>query len=365
MPEGPTLLLLREEAAKFAGRKVLEVAGNSRLPDIQRMRNKTVRAVRTWGKHFLLEFDRFSLRIHFLLFGSYRIDELKENASPRLSLRFANGDLHFYASSVRFIEQPLDEIYDWSADVLSDAWDPAAAKAKLQAHPDWLACDALLDQQVFSGVGNIIKNEVLYRIRVHPLSTVGALPEPLLDALVEEARNYSFDFLAWRRVYLLTKNLLVHRRSVCPSCGGKIRLAELGRTRRRAFWCDRCQPLYGGLAVQPEPMYAPRRRKRPAAAKKAAVAKKAVAEDAAVAKKAVAKKAVAKKAVAKKAVAARSTAAGQVPAKAAPTQKRATAAPAKSPVRKKAAAPVGKAKPVGKLRKINKMTSSAPGSRAR
>ena len=39
-----------------------------------------------------------------------------------------------------------------------------------------LVCDALLDQNVFAGVGNIIKNEVLFRIRVHPLSTVGALP---------------------------------------------------------------------------------------------------------------------------------------------------------------------------------------------
>ncbi|MER3465444.1 MAG: endonuclease, partial [Chitinophagaceae bacterium] len=36
--------------------------------------------------------------------------------------------------------------------------------------------DALLDQEIFSGVGNIIKNEVLYRIEVHPLSTIGALP---------------------------------------------------------------------------------------------------------------------------------------------------------------------------------------------
>ena len=60
MPEGPTLLLLREEAERFAGRKVLEVGGNSRLPDLQRMKGKTVKAVRTWGKHFLMEFRGFS-----------------------------------------------------------------------------------------------------------------------------------------------------------------------------------------------------------------------------------------------------------------------------------------------------------------
>jgi endonuclease VIII len=261
MPEGPTLLLLREEAAQFAGRRVLEVGGNSRLPDLQRMKGKTVRAVRTWGKHFLLEFTGFSLKVHFMLFGSYRVDERRENSSPRLSLRFTNGELNFYACSVRFIEQPLDEVYDWSADVLSEAWDPKAAKAKLRKLPDLLACDALLDQSIFAGVGNIIKNEVLFRIRVSPLSTIGALPPRKLDALVRQAREYSFDFLAWRRIYMLTKNLLVHRRSTCPECGRKLKVQHLGRTHRRAFWCEHCQPLYGGLAVPPEPLYEPRRRK--------------------------------------------------------------------------------------------------------
>ena len=172
MPEGPTLLLLREEAERFAGRKVLEVGGNSRLPDLQRMKGKTVKAVRTWGKHFLMEFRGFSLKVHFMLFGSYRIDERRENASPRLSLRFTNGELNFYASSIKFIEEPLDEIYDWSADVLSDAWNPKAAKAKLRKQPQLLACDALLDQSIFSGVGNIIKNEVLFRTRSNPFAKV-------------------------------------------------------------------------------------------------------------------------------------------------------------------------------------------------
>jgi formamidopyrimidine-DNA glycosylase len=82
---------------------------------------------------------------------------------------------------------------------MSEAWNPKKARKKLRAAPDMLACDALLDQDIFSGVGNIIKNEVLFRIRVHPLSTVGALPPAKLRALVEEARQYSFDFLAWKR----------------------------------------------------------------------------------------------------------------------------------------------------------------------
>ncbi len=45
---------------------------------------------------------------------------------------------------------------------MSDTWNAAAARKKLRAMPETLVCDALLDQNVFAGVGNIIKNEVLY-----------------------------------------------------------------------------------------------------------------------------------------------------------------------------------------------------------
>jgi len=244
MPEGPSIVILREEAASFAGRKIRAVNGNSREP-IQRLAGQRLLALRSWGKHLLLEFDDFSVRIHFLLFGSYRINERK--ATPaRLGLEFSRGgELNFYACSVRFIEQPLDEVYDWSGDVMSDAWDPAAARRKLRATPQVLAADALLDQDVFAGVGNIIKNEVLHRIRVHPESRVGALPPRKLGQLVEQARQYSFDFLEWKKAYVLRKHWQVHAKRICPRDGNELSYRkELGTARRRAFWCPHCQRLY-------------------------------------------------------------------------------------------------------------------------
>jgi endonuclease-8 len=108
-----------------------------------------------------------------------------------------------------------------------------------------MVCDALLDQNVFSGVGNIIKNEVLFRIRVQPESRVGALPPAKLRALVEQARKYSFEFLEWKRAYVLRKHWLVHNKGTCPECGGKLTRAWLGQTNRRSFYCPRCQKRYG------------------------------------------------------------------------------------------------------------------------
>lgn len=99
-----------------------------------------------------------------MLFGSYSINEKVERKLTRLGLHFKKGDLYFYACSIQFIEEDLDTVYDWSADVMSEAWSPVKAKRKLKLQPGTLVCDALLGQQVFAGVGNIIKNEVCFRI---------------------------------------------------------------------------------------------------------------------------------------------------------------------------------------------------------
>jgi endonuclease-8 len=264
MPEGPSIVILKEEAAKFVGKVVREVSGNSRQ-DIQRMAGKRVRAICSWGKHFLIAFSGFSLRVHFMLFGRYRIDALKENASPRLSLRFDNGELNLYACSVQFIEGDLDDVYDWSGDVMADAWDPKQARKKLKARPDMLATDALLEQDIFAGVGNIIKNEVLWRIRVHPESSIGALPPRKLGELIKQAREYSFDFYEWKKAFVLRKHYQVHTKSICPRDGNKITWRkQLGEKRRRAFFCEVCQvlcedPTSATRAVKPA-----RVRKKPA-----------------------------------------------------------------------------------------------------
>jgi len=242
MPEGPSIVILREAAAKFAGRIVRTASGNSKL-DLSRMQGRRVEAIRSWGKHFLLEFDGFSLRVHMLMFGTYRIDETKP-APPRASLSFDNGELNFYSSSLKYIEGPLDTAYDWRSDVLSPSWSPRLARAKLKKRPDMLACDALLDQAIFSGVGNIIKNEVLFRIKVQPESRVGGLPSKKLSELIAQARDYSFDFLEWKKRFVLRQHWLVNGKSHCPDCGARLVRAYLGLTHRRTFYCDNCQQQY-------------------------------------------------------------------------------------------------------------------------
>jgi len=243
MPEGPSIVILKEAVQSFAGKKIMAALGNSKTIDFQRLTGKKIIEFKSWGKHFLICFSDFTIRIHLLLFGSYRINERKETPA-RLSLHFKKGELNFYACSLKIIERPLDEIYDWTADVMNECWDPKNALKKMKSHPGMLVCDALLDQQIFSGVGNIIKNEVLFRIRIHPESLVGKLPSPKMKALTTEAVNYSFQFLEWKKEFTLKKHWLAHNKKTCPRDHVPFRKEYLGKTNRRSFFCTICQLKY-------------------------------------------------------------------------------------------------------------------------
>lgn len=242
MPEGPSIVILKDAVRSFKGKKIIEIGGNTKI-ELPYLIGQQVKDFKSWGKHFLICFPKHTIRIHFLLFGSYRINEKKETP-PRLSLRFPNGELNFYACSVKLLDDDLNKIYDWTADVLNDSWSPRKAREKLKNIPNTMTCDALLDQTIFAGVGNIIKNEVLFRIRIHPESRIGKLPPKKLSALIKEARNYSFDFLEWKKAFVLKKHWLIHTKKTCPRCKLPAIKKYTGKTKRRSFFCTNCQLLY-------------------------------------------------------------------------------------------------------------------------
>lgn len=242
MPEGPSILILKESILPFKNKKVLKVSGNSKL-DLKRLENKKVLDIKTWGKQLLICFKDVTVRIHLLMFGSYRINERKE-AQPRLSLAFKKGEINFYSCSVKLIEDDINKIYDWTADVLSPLWNSKNAEAKLNAIKDQLICDALLNQEIFAGVGNIIKNEILFRTKIHPESIVGKIPVVRLRKLIKDAVVYSFLFLEWKKKYELKKHWQAHTKKICPRDHIPFKKSYLGKTHRRSFYCNECQELF-------------------------------------------------------------------------------------------------------------------------
>ena len=244
MPEGPSIVILREQATRFVGHEVRRAEGNAKI-EMARLKGETLSEWLSYGKESLLVFDGFYLRIHLLLYGRYLIDEARDTP-PRLHLGFGRaGEINVYNGSVKLLEGDPRAIYDWRHDIMADAWDGVLARKLMAKHPGALICDALLDQEVFAGSGNIIKNEVLFRCKVHPLSTVGAIPARRLTAIIAQVRSYAFEFLAWRKANVLRAHWQVHNKGRCPIHDVPLKRAHLGQRHRRSFWCERCQKLYG------------------------------------------------------------------------------------------------------------------------
>jgi len=199
------------------GKKLWRLAVTVKLISVFLLDKETIE-FKSWGKHFLICLDGLTLKVHFLIFGSYTIDEKKPDRAIRLNLTFENGEINFYTCSVKYLEGDVNKYYDWSADVMNANWSPKNARRKLKEEPQKHICDALLEQDIFAGVGNIIKNEILYIVKVHPESKVEKIPSPKIKRLIEKARDYSFRFLEWKRNYKLKKHWLAHTKKICLRC---------------------------------------------------------------------------------------------------------------------------------------------------
>ncbi len=243
MPEGPSIILVKEALTQFAGKKIIAVSGNGNI-HYSLLLNKKIIEFKTWGKHLLICFKGLTLRVHFLMFGSYTINEKKPDRAIRLNLTFKTGEINLYTCSLKYLEGDINTYYDWSADVMNDAWNKKTAKAKLKLIPGKLICDTLLEQDIFAGVGNIIKNEILYSVRIHPESIVGEIPTAKINKLMDEARSYSFRFLNWKRTDELKKHWLAYTKKLCLRCNLPIIKKHNGLKKRSSFFCTNCQILY-------------------------------------------------------------------------------------------------------------------------
>jgi endonuclease-8 len=101
--------------------------------------------------------------------------------------------------------------------------------------------EALLDQHVVAGVGNIIKIELLFGAGIHPRRRVASLSAAERQRLLTWMMRLMRKWLkergnedTWIRIYRKSSR-------PCPRCGGKVEHFRQGG--RITFACRRCQPL--------------------------------------------------------------------------------------------------------------------------
>lgn len=248
--EGPSLFLAAEQLSPFVGMEIISVNGNSKI-GIERLIDQKILSIFSCGKQLFFQFESFALRVHFLLYGTFEAticekkvtgDYPKKTKTPRLAFELKNGHAEMYYCSVKFIEHSnVRETCDFTADIMSKTWNEEIALKKIKECSECEIADVLLDQSIFAGVGNIIKNEVLLRAKISPLKKVKELSSSKLQRVLIITRKYVLQFYKWRKKFVLRKHYRIYRQSYCKACGSKVIRKKTGMRKRISFICPSCQ----------------------------------------------------------------------------------------------------------------------------
>ena len=237
--EGPSLVILKEQLQEFIGLRIVSISGILAY-EFKSLQEQILQEVLTWGKHLIIKLENANIRIHFLLFGSCTINENK-GREPKLALSFDNGFINFYSVSVKHLQNSISEEYQWEVDIMSKAYDKTYILKKLKKASGIQVGDLLLDQQYFAGSGNIIKCEVLFLLHLHPEADLGNLTTSQLKKLIEEVRNYAFQFYEWKKLQMFKQHWNIYRQKYCPRCSVPVQIKKTGKSDRKSYFCGLCQ----------------------------------------------------------------------------------------------------------------------------
>ncbi len=251
MAEGDTILRAARRIEDAIGGQEVGVqvgSGRGRAAGAERLDGRRLDRVEAHGKHLLLHFEELVLHSHLGMSGSWQVgrrgERLRKPASAAWltlsgdeleAVQFGGPTLRVL-SSAQLRRDPM--LARLGPDILAPDFDLAAATGGLRASPDRELGDALLDQRVVAGIGNIFKSEACFAARTDPWRQIGELSDDELRAVLDSARRLMRESVATGR-----PNPAVYGRAgrPCPVCGTRIAARGQGDTNRRSYWCPRCQ----------------------------------------------------------------------------------------------------------------------------
>jgi endonuclease-8 len=274
MPEGDAIFrAARTLHRALAGKEV--TAFESVLPSLNRVNDdapivrRTIGRVHSRGKHLLMHFSGdLVLRTHMRMNGSwhiYRPGERWRRSRRDMRIVIATPDFEAVGFNIPETEFMPESAVARSAalrtlgpDVLTDDFDANKVIANLRERPDSSIAEALLNQHVVAGLGNIYKSEILFMCRINPFARVQELTAANVRSLVEESRRVLKLNVSEGRELMTTygglrrttgrsdrtNRLWVYGRAglPCRRCGTAIQLRRHGRDARSTYWCPQCQP---------------------------------------------------------------------------------------------------------------------------
>ncbi len=244
MPEGDSLHRAARRLQVLVGERVEVETPHPRAAVkglAGRLDGRRLEQVEAVGKNLLLHFEGgLVVRSHLRMNGRWRVERrgTARVGKPWLILRGAEHEAVLWNGSV------LELVGARGAprlgpDILGEPPDYATMLARLRGGPQEREVgDALLDQRLVSGIGNLWKAEALWEARVSPWRRLQDVDDTELRAVLETAHTQMRTALDGAR-----PGGRVYRRAgrACPRCGGILRSAPQGEHARTAYWCPGCQ----------------------------------------------------------------------------------------------------------------------------
>ncbi len=240
MPEGPSILHLKEQLMPFKNMVVKSAGGYGKMPT-DWLEGRKLLDIKTWGKHLLFLFTNGTVRVHLGLFGDVLVNERKK-VNRSFFLEFSQGEINGYVVRAKKIDN-IDEEYNWKTDILSPDFDKKYVKKLVHEQGDKTIDDILMDQNVFTGVGNIIRNEALYRAGIHPLSIANKIPAAKLTKLVNEVLKYARIFYENLRKNDRNDDFQIYKQDFAED-GSEVTMTLLKKSNRKIYFSEHRQVLY-------------------------------------------------------------------------------------------------------------------------
>ena len=193
MPEGDTVFHTAETLRRaLVGRTLTRC--DVRVPRFATvdLTGRVVDEVCSRGKHLFIRVGPASIHSHLKMDGSWRVTSQAKRADHRVRIILEASDIRAVGIDLGVLEI-LDRAHDGDVvehlgpDLLGDDWDPKVAAANLTARPDRPIAEALLDQRVLAGIGNVYCNELCFVSGHLPTAPVSAVTDPY--RLVSRARD--------------------------------------------------------------------------------------------------------------------------------------------------------------------------------
>lgn len=244
MPEGDSLHRAAARLQPLVGKRIAAESPNPRglATGVARVVDgRILEGVEAIGKHLLLRFEGgVVLRSHLRMNGRWRLEPrgAARRGLPWLVLRGGGWEATQWNGPVLTLEQrPVRRL---GPDLLAKDTDVAEVVRRLRsAAPTLLVGEALVDQRLVAGIGNMWLAESLWQARVSPWRRVRDVSDEGLAAVLRWAQLAMRASVAGDR-----PRRIVYRRAgrPCSRCGTPVESRGLGDANRTAYWCPRCQP---------------------------------------------------------------------------------------------------------------------------